>query len=94
MIKAFLSDRKHRVQLNGIYSSRASVLSGIHQGSIIGPLLFIICINDSPDCLNDDSEVYLYADDVKYFRHMSTSQDSLLLQDDINELSKGTDEYS
>ena len=47
-----------------------------------------------PDCLNDDSNIYLYADDAKLFRHISTSLDSLLLQDDINELSKGTDEYS
>ena len=95
-IKAFLSDRKQRVQLNGINSSWDSILSEIPQlpqGSILGPLLFIIHINDLPDCLNDDSNIYLYADDAKLFRHISTSQDSLFLQDDINNLSNWTDEW-
>jgi len=65
------------VQLNGVYSSWASVLSGVPQGSILGPLLFIIYINDVPDSLNVDSNIYLYADDAKLFRRISTSQDSL-----------------
>ena len=55
-------------------------------------ILFIIYINDLPDCLTDDSNIYLYADDAKLFRHISTSQDSLFLQDDINKLSIWTDE--
>jgi len=83
-IKSFLSDKKQRVQLNGVYSSWASVLSGIPQGSILGPLLFIIYIIDSPDSLNVDSNLFLYADDVKLFRHTSSSRDSLSLQDEIN----------
>ena len=92
-IKAFLSNRKQRVQLDGRCSSWASVLSGKPQGSILGPLLFILYINDLPDCLNDDSNIYLYADNAKLFRHISTSQDSLFLQDDINKLFNWTDEW-
>jgi len=92
-IKAFLSDRKQRVHLNGIYSSWASVLSGIPQGSILGPLLFIIYINDLPDSLNVDSNIFLYADDAKLYRHISTSQDSSSLQDDINKLANWTNEW-
>ena len=56
-------------------------------------ILFIIYINDLPDCLNDDSDIFSYADDAKLFRHISTSQDNLLLQDDINKLSDWTDEW-
>jgi len=69
-IKSFLSDRKQRVQLYGVYSSWPSVLSGVPQGSILGPLLFILYINDLPDSLNVDSNIYLYADDAKLFRHI------------------------
>jgi len=87
-IKSFLSDRKQRVQLNGVYSSWAFVLSGVPQGSILGPLQFIIYINDLPDSLNVDSNIYLLADDAKLF-----SQDSLSLQDDINKLTQWTDEW-
>ena len=82
-IKAFLTDRKQRVHLNGVYSSWATVLSGIPQGSILGPLLFIIYINDLPDSLNADSNIFLYADDAKLYRYISTSQDISSLQDDI-----------
>jgi len=83
-IKAFLWDRRQRVHLNGVYSSWASVLSGIPQGSVLGPLLFILYINDLPDCLNFDSNIYLYADDAKLYRHVFNNQDRILLQDDIN----------
>jgi len=59
----------------------------------LGPLLFIIYINDLPDSLNVVSNIYLYADDAKLFKHISASQDSLSLQDDINKLTNGTDEW-
>jgi len=78
------------VQLNGVYSSWASVLSCAPQGSILGPLLFILYINDLPVSLNVDSNIYLYADDAKLFRHISTS---LSLQDDIDQLTHWTDAW-
>jgi len=59
----------------------------------LGPLLFIIYINDLSDSLNVDSNIYLYADDAKLFIHISTSQDSPSLQDDINKLTHWTDEW-
>jgi len=75
------------VQLNGVYSSWASIHSSVPQGSI----LFIIYINDLPESLNVDSNIYLYADDAKLFRHISTSQNSLSLQCD--KLTHWTDEW-
>jgi hypothetical protein len=85
-IEAFLTNRRQRVKLNGVFSKWASVLSGIPQGSILGPLLFIIYINDLPESLNSDSSIYLYADDAKLYRYISSIQDRFLLQDDIENL--------
>ena len=51
LIKDFLSDRKQRVVLNGQCSSGMDVQGGVPQGSILGPLLFLIYINDLPDNL-------------------------------------------
>ena len=48
-IKAFLSGRMHKIRINDATSTKAEVLSGIPQGSILGPILFTI--NDLPDCV-------------------------------------------
>ena len=53
LIKDFLSNRNHRINVNGSFSSKSSVKSGIPQGSILGPLLFIIFINDLPDSIKN-----------------------------------------
>ena len=64
LIRSYLSDRWQYVCVNGVCSEHLEVFSGVPQGSILGPLLFIIFINDLPDqCLN--SLVFLFADDSK-----------------------------
>ena len=65
-IKAFLSNRRQIVNVNGIKSDPAAVLSGIHQGSVLGPILFVIYINDLPEVVKCGT--YLFADDTKTFR--------------------------
>ena len=65
------------------------VTSGIPQGSVMGPLLFLIYINDLPDNIN--SEVYMYADDTKIYREIKTIVDQTILQSDLDTLTKWSD---
>ena len=83
-IKAFLVGRTQSVKVNGAESETKSVLSGIPQGSVLGPVLFIIYINDILD--NIDSEGFLFADDTKIFRSITSKEDAMALQSDIDSL--------
>ena len=65
IIENFLYKRKQRVVLNGINSSREEVNAGVPQGSVLGPLLFLIYINDLPDGLRSTAK--LFADDTSLF---------------------------
>jgi len=64
-IKSFLSGRKQNVVVNGVKAVISNVLSGIPQGSVMGPLLFLIYINDVVSVVK--SPALLFADDVKIF---------------------------
>ena len=62
------------------------VTSGIPQGSVLEPILFVIYINDMPECVN--STTYLFADDTKIFREIKSPKDEEKLQNDLDELQK------
>ena len=62
--RTYLIDRQHFVQINNTKSNHLTVVSGVPQGSVLGPLLFLIYINDLPDVIQY-SEVHLFADDTK-----------------------------
>ena len=84
-IASFLSSRKQCVCLNGKYSSISDV-SVIVQGSVIGPLLFALYINDLPECC-PDCKIKLFADDVKAYKKIRTCNDRLALQCSLNNIS-------
>ena len=65
ILSDFLRNRKQRVTLNGQSSSWTNVNAGVPQGSILGPLLFLIYINDLPDGLSSNAK--LFADDTSLF---------------------------
>ena len=85
-IRAFLSDRKQRVTVNGIHSSWEPVSSGVPQGSVLGPLLFVIFINDMPEVVDEDSLLVMFADDAKLSREQASIDDKEVEQEDINNL--------
>ena len=90
-IEAFLRDRSQVVKVNGEESFSAPVLSGIPQGSVLGPILFVLYINDLPDKINSDT--LMFADDTKILRRIMSQEDSLELQKDVEELESWSDKW-
>ena len=88
-ICSYLADRSQYVVhvLNGEKSSTCKVISGVPQGSVLGPLLFLIYINDSVhSTVLDGNSITLYADDMLLYRVISTSQDFELVQQGIDNI--------
>ena len=83
-IETFLTDRKQRVCVEGSLSNWEDVLSGIPQGSILGPTLFVMFINDMPDAITSLSK--MFADDAKVFRQIENRADITTLQKDLDHL--------
>ena len=81
-IRGFLTCRVQRVVINGSYSSWIQVRSGVPQGSVLGPLLFILYVNDIYSVINH-SKHGMFADDLTLYTEVHTSADCKLLQDDL-----------
>jgi len=84
--KMYLKDRKQRVVIDGEFSDWVNVRSGVPQGSILGPALFVIFINDIIQEVSSPTHARLYADDMKIWRHIRNTNDQAELQNDINKL--------
>lgn len=84
-ISSFLANRTQFVTCNDINSSETAVTSGVPQGSVLGPLLFLIYINDLPQHVS--SSISLFADDCVIYREITNECDSYLLQSDLNAVS-------
>ena len=82
----YLHGREQCVIIGGQKSERRIVTSGVPQGSILGPLLFVLFINDMAMCVSDKTNIALYADDTKIWREIIDWEDHLVLQNDINQL--------
>ncbi|CAM1307199.1 ARSA (predicted) [Pycnogonum litorale] len=83
-ITAFLSNRKQQVVLKDTHSQEADVTSGIPQGSVLGPALFVLYINDLPE--NITNKVKMFADDTKLYGKSDTAEDTNSIQEDLTKL--------
>ena len=90
-IEKWLIDRRQRVVVDGEVSNWKSVLSGVPQGSVLGPILFLIYINDLDDDIT--SKVLKFADDTKVFRKSESDADRQQLQDDLNKLNEWSEKW-
>ena len=83
-IAAFLRDRTQAVLVDSVKSDYVPVQSGVPQGSVLGPTLFLLFINDLPN--NIQAAVRMFADDMSAYRYVKTAEDAALLQDDLNKM--------
>ena len=92
--KDFLFGRTQKVVVEGKFSDSAAVTSGVPQGTVLGPLLFLIYINDLPNYISAGSNVRLFADDSAVYRRITSEEDAQQLQTDLDNLQKWESHWS
>ena len=90
-IKDFLTDRKQYVKINNSKSKSIEVTSGVPQGSVLGPMLFIYFINDLPEVCSVTTKIF--ADDTKAYTSIKNEQDHLNLQNTIDSMHSWTEDW-
>ena len=90
-IEQWLTDRRQRVVVDGEVSSWKSVLSGVPQGSVLGPILFLVYIDDLEEGVTGN--IMKFADDTKLFRKTKEIGDKQKLQDDIDKLVRWSEKW-
>ncbi len=83
---SILHNRTQRVLVRGTFSEPIAVKSGVPQGTVLGPLLFLVYINDMPDTVK--SKIALFADDAYLHKSIKSEDDIAALQNDIDQLVK------
>ena len=84
-IGAFLYNRTQTTVVNGVHSSYVEVISGVPQGSVLGPMLFLLYINDINNAMTSQNK--LFADDSVLYRNIQNKNDQVILQNDLDTIS-------
>ena len=92
-IKSFLKDRRQKVKVEESFSDWVKVSSGVPQGSVLGPVLFLAYINDLPESIPGES-VNHFADDTKLDKTITTSGDALTLQQSLSKMVEWSKKWS
>jgi len=92
-IRAFLTGRSQCTRINQSYSQYTHIESGVIQGSVLGPLLFLLYINDVTDVFNDDCKCKLYADDITIYSILGNACNDADIQDKLDELQNWSDKW-
>ena len=79
-------DNTQRVIIDGQFSSNSEVTSGVPQGTVLGPLLFLLYINDLPSVLQPSTKCRLFADDYLVYHEIRSPEDQVSLQKDLDAL--------
>ncbi len=90
-LEDFLLGRHQQVTVNKATSAREKVISGVPQGSVLGPILFLLYINDLPDYIT--SHIKIFADDTKIFKSIQDIRDCEELQSDLTNLEKWASDW-
>ena len=85
-ISSFISQRSQLVVVDGSTSDSADVKSGVHEGTVMGPLLFLLFINDLPQMVDPGTQVRLFADDCLIYRTIKSIHDQVQMQKDLDAL--------
>ena len=83
-VNTWLTRRSQQVALDGTFSDSIAVHSGVPQGTVLGPLMFLLYINDITEHVN--SPLRLFADDCLLYRIITTKEDAIQLQHDLDQL--------
>ena len=86
-----MTNRRQRTVLNGTKADWINVISGVPQGTILGPILFLLYVNDLPDVVCSTAK--LFADDCKIYRNIFEEEDCDILQSDLDSLSEWSQKW-
>ena len=90
-ITSFLNKRNQSVRVENVLSEPKEVVSGVPQGSVLGPILFVLYVNDQPDVVENNLE--MFADDAKSYGAGGSREMDLKCQNDLNALERWTEEW-
>jgi len=93
-ISSFLTDRTAKVKINTTFSTSFKIYSGVPQGSILGPILFLIYINDLTFYIPNNVSKCLFADDLKIFQVFKNSENTNSLQNALNIISQWSSDWA